>query len=192
LQAVVFNCINGIWGFDASHFYVVDSVGNLSTGNGTEFVLISSAGWPLHGLWGSGPDDIWAVGDHGSTLHFDDMNWNQGPTGPQFDIQAMWGADANNIWAVGTGGAMKWDRTSWSSENISSSAVLVGVWGLDSSHAWAVGPQGTVASWDGSAWSLSTTDPMLNLTGIWGSDANDIWAVGSSTAMMGNTILLAD
>jgi hypothetical protein len=64
----------------------------------------------LAGLWGSGPDDVWAVGGQGlgeyvSTLHWDGHRWTAS-VGDDV-LMAVWGATPRDVWAVGHSGAVQ-------------------------------------------------------------------------------------
>ncbi len=45
----------------------------------------------LHGVWGSGPDDVFAVGDLGTILHYDGHDWDMMPSGTDANLYAVWG-----------------------------------------------------------------------------------------------------
>ncbi len=33
----------------------------------------------LYGVWGAAPDDVWAVGDHGTVIHWNGSDWSVTP-----------------------------------------------------------------------------------------------------------------
>jgi hypothetical protein len=110
-----------------------------------------------NGLWGSGPNDVWMVGERHSLAtglplaieHFDGKTWSDGAGG----------LDPN--------GALP---------------ALSAVWGLDANHVWAVGGNGTVVFWNGQLWTSLLSQTTDNLVSVWGSGANDVWVAGT-TAM---------
>src|SRR5256885_16145358 len=68
----------------------------------------------LFGLWGSGPSDVFAVGD--LILHFNGTGWTALSGAPNEAWRAVWGTAANDVWVVGLGGALvHFDGTTWRS-----------------------------------------------------------------------------
>lgn len=68
---------------------------------------------PLSGLGGSGPGDVWAVGDKGTALHWDGRAWTAVATGTTAVLAAVWVAAPDEAWAVGDGVLLRWDGKSW-------------------------------------------------------------------------------
>jgi hypothetical protein len=65
----------------------------------------------ITGIWGSGPDDIWAY--YGGVLHFDGKSWK-----PQngLYLTSIYGFSTNNVWGVNDGPKAKimhFDGTGW-------------------------------------------------------------------------------
>jgi len=64
----------------------------------------------LHAIWGSGPNDIWVVGDSGTVLHYDGTSFEpstvQLPLGRKPNLYGVWGSSANDVWIVGDGVAL--------------------------------------------------------------------------------------
>ena len=78
----------------------------------------------LNGIWGSGPDDVWAVGGE-------------------------WVDDVTHLVAI-----FHWDGTSWTQvldlkQAPAGTEELLHVWGSGPSDVWAVGLSGTILHWDG-------------------------------------------
>jgi hypothetical protein len=128
----------------------------------------------LTAVAGSGPDDVWAVGEHYSCF----------------------GCVALTL-------ALHWDGAQWtiiSSPNAGSSTNnLYGVAVLSATDAWAAGRYYTGSSWrtlilhwDGTSWSVvpspNAGGPSNYLWAISAVSANDIWAVGSWAASSGLTL----
>jgi hypothetical protein len=103
----------------------------------------------LYAVWGSGSQDIWAVGAGGMVAHYDGCSWVAslvpGTTQP---LRAIWGSSATDIWAVGGTSTMDtsqvavahYDGKSWSGANIPTiRGQLNGVWGTGSGNVYAVG-----------------------------------------------------
>src|SRR5262249_32283125 len=97
----------------------------------------------LYGVWGSGPSDIWAVGD-ATMLRYDGSNWNPvtdfPPTG--FHWAGVWGSSKSDVY-VGSNIIAHFDGSAWSMDAIPTENVN-GVWGLTATNIYAVGDKGTI------------------------------------------------
>lgn len=92
------NKISTAWVQDDDHIWAVGPSGTILYWDGTAWAAQSS-GDPDHlfsGVWGSGPCDIWAVGENedNAILHWDGTTWTKQGSGAPF---AIWGSDANNV-----------------------------------------------------------------------------------------------
>jgi len=143
----------------------------------------------LNGVWGSGPNDVWAVGADVSSfgptptpnftiLHWDGSTWSVSPL-PTFDgtlyqpqLESVWGSGPSDVWAVGgsfAGGGeiLHWDGSAWSFSSVALSdggtilPTVASVWGSGPSDVWAVGP-GLVLHWDGFTWLVSSLPPLTD------------------------------
>ena len=56
-------------------------------------------------LWGSSANDIWAVGQSGTALHFDGSAWSPKKTGANEGLTGVWGT-GSQVWVVGQRGAI--------------------------------------------------------------------------------------
>lgn len=99
------------------------------------------------GVWGSAPDDVWAVGGQagrGIILHSDGVEWVPVETG--FDALLWWvyGFGRDDIYAVGEKGLIvHWDGVSWARVESGTGAPLYGLWG-DGREVWIVGGEPNV------------------------------------------------
>jgi hypothetical protein len=150
----------GFSGTGSSDVWLVESgpPGRLAHWDGSAWTIkfVGNGTFQPLATWGSGPDDVWAVGAPGTTGQF--------VAGTGFVD-----APASNV--------MHWDGKAWSAVESGTSARLVAVWGSGPKDVWAVGDKGTIVHWNGAVWSpvvSGTTDALL---GIWGSRPDDIWVV---------------
>jgi hypothetical protein len=160
----------------------------------------------LSAVWGSGPNDVWAVGDNGTNgtgeiIHWDGQAWTPfaGPTAtapgfslPTMPLYAIWGAGPDDVWAGGGGGGERsmvhWDGKSWSA--VVESAIQIGethgIWGSSGSDIWAVGALGSILHWTPTTgWQEAPPPERLTtstqtLYAVWGTGASDVWAVGGA------------
>lgn len=140
----------------------------------------------LYSVFGSGPSDVWAVGEYGTIVHYDGAAWTLVPSGETRILRGVWAPRARDAWAVGEYDTiLRWDGTSWSR------AVGVpgpgyhwyAVWGTSSTDLWIVGTDSTVAGsssgvaihWNGAAWKKYAVDQPLNA--VWGTGADDVWVL---------------
>jgi hypothetical protein len=141
----------------------------------------------LSSVWGSAPDDVWAVGSEAandSIQHWNGAKWSSFSMGTQIGLTGVWGSDRDDVWAVGgTAGGSKllhWDGASWSkvTTGLGFTAKLNAVWGSDAEDLWVVGGDGRILHFDGTRWTPSPVDADVTLTAVWGSGPGDVWTVG--------------
>ncbi|HJV49642.1 MAG TPA: hypothetical protein VJ549_10240 [Geothrix sp.] len=155
---------------------------------------------PLHhynAIWGSGPDDVWAVGEalighwNGTQWSWDPVSINLGGTPTAEDFWSLWGTGPADIWAGCTditGRFWHYDGTHWSMDSTYNSVSHpFGMWASGSKDFWAVGdpPDGWIMHWDGSAWDGSYLASGLGvsyLDAVWGTGTTDLWAAGGAAA----------
>lgn len=103
---------SGIFGFDFNNLIYVGESSNrgiIGRWNGVNWTLydgdyFKSQGntvYPLKAVWGSSPEDVWAVGDRGTIVHWDGVEWKkvESPVNDQV-LTDIYGTSANNIYAV--------------------------------------------------------------------------------------------
>ena len=139
----------------------------------------------LFGVWGSGPNDVFAVGD-GTILHSsnDGAAWQAQTSGTTQTLSGVWGSGPNDVFAVGDGGVILHssnDGASWQAQTSGSHAILSGVWGSGPNDVFAVGGNGVIlhSCNDGASWQAQTSGTTQSLDGVWGSGPNDVFAVGT-------------
>ena len=89
--------------------------------NGTQWSLHSQLDRPnfcFMDIWGSGPNNIYAVGyesGNGYIFHFNGKEWAEGFKKIDLEFYGIWGASENDIWAIGigVGGIIHFDGTDW-------------------------------------------------------------------------------
>jgi hypothetical protein len=136
----------------------------------------------FNGVWGSGPHDVWVVGD-GPTMHGNGsaLTIVNNTSNALFGV---WGSGVRDVWAVGNSGTiMHWDGSTWFAVAGGTTDFLRAVWGSGPADVWAVGGSGARGSiirhWDGTAWSTVASSGILRLASIWGSGPRDVWAAGA-------------
>ena len=131
----------------------------------------------LRSLWGTGPSDVFAVGDNGTVLRYDGKTWKAKIIPPEA-LNAVAGSSATNVYAVGYNGRIRrFDGTTWTTISSPVTYSLNGVWVASSGEVIAAGNAGYVARFDGSKWHKERPT-IQNLYGVWGGGPTDVFVVG--------------
>ncbi len=105
----------GIFGFSESSIYVVGESSNrgfagIWNGSGWTtffsdyFYARGDTVYPLNAVWGSSPNDVWAVGDFGTIIHWDGIEWRkveltQNLAG--YNFTDIWGHGKSEVYVTG-------------------------------------------------------------------------------------------
>lgn len=150
------------------------------------------SGNALYAVNGSGPSDVWAVGDNGTILHYDGRTWRAVPSGVSERLTGVWAASPGEAWVSGTNGALlRWDGKAWGPAGQPAAityAHAVTGW-VDSVGA---APKSVVWFTDGASpirvsgdqW-LRETLPQSAFTfaSVWADASGALWAVGSGGSL---------
>jgi hypothetical protein len=122
--------------------------------NGTAWTeaLVLDGTYTVRDVWGSGPDDVWAVGSYvysstsGFVAHWDGKAWKEQALEGLGGILSIRGSSARDVWALAADTIHHFDGTRWSvSARVDPSLALRSLWASpDGGGAWAVGAGGTV------------------------------------------------
>ncbi len=147
-------------------------------------------GGDVRGIWGLAPDDLWAVSDRETVLHWDGAAWSavrvsSSTFGSFSQLNGVGGASASRVWAVSDASIYGWDGFAWSPFTApGATGRLLAVWSDSSGNAWIVGEGGSTFRWDGTAWTNVPSGTFTTLRSVWGRTSALVWAVGD-----GGTIL---
>jgi hypothetical protein len=152
--------------------------------------------WWVHG---SGPSDVWMVGDKGRITHWDGASFRDDPRPTTARIWGVWAASPTDAWAVGgtpEGGTaapndivLHWDGQQWTQEVLPGAPLgrsLNKIWGTSSHDLYAVGELGTIWHRKGTAWTQESAPATGTLLTVFGCSATEVYAVG------GNDVLRSD
>ncbi|MBI9072672.1 MAG: hypothetical protein JEY94_13800 [Melioribacteraceae bacterium] len=125
----------------------------------------------IYRMWGSSPEDVWAVGPGGALSttiwHYDGESWTTDNISRGVMPRCIWGTDKDNVW-IGSSENKIWNYngTNWS-ENIkfdvsNGNGISFGdIWGTSENNIYAVGSSGygenriaTIAHYNGKEWAL--------------------------------------
>jgi len=75
--------------------------------------LVSNA--LLRGVWGTAPDDLFAVGSGGAILRYDGVQWYSMQSPTQRELRAIWGFGPTEVYAAGEDGVLlRFNGSIWS------------------------------------------------------------------------------
>lgn len=107
-----FETLFAVWGADATHIFAVGD----KAPSGQAIIMATSDGinwkpqpsgtpFPLHGVFGISPTDVYAVGDNGTLLHYDGSTWSRQESGTTANLQNIWGV-GKDLYITGNAGAV--------------------------------------------------------------------------------------
>lgn len=97
------------------------------------------------GVWGSAPDDIFAVGRAGKIWHYDGQAWTEMDSGTDVYLLGVWGTSPGDVYAVGDAGTiLHYDGTAWSPMTSGTDLDLWQIWGFSSGEVFVVSRLGLV------------------------------------------------
>ena len=149
------------------------------TGDGWCWMNPWPHGLPLDAVWGTGADDVWAVGFQGGAVRWDGGRWSWYDTATRQSLFALGGSGPSDVWAVGPAGTItRFDGTRWQPFASGTTAQLTEVWGFAPNDIWVAGAEGTVRRWDGAAWSV-VRNPAGSASG---EQVDALWARARATS----------
>ncbi|MBW2702694.1 MAG: hypothetical protein JRF33_17885, partial [Deltaproteobacteria bacterium] len=131
-------------------------------------------------------DDVWAVGQAGTILHWDGESWSMVPSGVEDSLLAIHGV-AGDLWAVGSDGLILHQTQPsgpWAVVPSGTTQLLAAVWRTAEDDVWSVGYGGVILHWDGEIWSAIDSGTTVYLRGIWGLAPDDVWVVGNNGTVL--------
>lgn len=151
----------------------------------------------LRDVWGTGPDDVYAVGAGGTVLHFAGRKpsgfdwWIKINTGITSTVWDAWGSGKRDIFFVGQDPSpYHFDGKNLTKLTKSANKSANGVWGFNKGPIFVASVDGKIlrtnrAAWPNS-WALETTPSGIgHLMSIWGSSAGHVIAVGYDGDILG-------
>ncbi len=160
---------------DASTIFRGDANGNWSP----EVVPGVSRLWDV---FAASNDDVYAVGDSGTILHYDGAAWSIIGAPTTLDLKSVWVDGSGVVTITGADGViLEGDRTAGFTESgiFHLAGELVGLWGDDTgSVRVAVGSNGQILMNTAGGWAPSPSGTTQGLTAVFGFGEDDIWAVG--------------
>lgn len=97
----------------------------------------------FNSIAGSAMNDVWAVGDLGTAVHYDGSSWSVVATGIDETLWGVFVPEAGTAFAVGNNGtALSWNGTTWDVLPTGVDNNLYAIHGVSSTNMWATGNRG--------------------------------------------------
>jgi hypothetical protein len=168
-----------VWASSASNVFAGDAAGTVVRWNGTSWDSWPVLGEAVVALWGSGPLDVWAVGDGGERSHFDGTRWRS--IGPDTMSQAVsiWGSGPGDVWMTGSSLLHYGGSAFTTTAGPPGVTTLDAIGGTDDDNIWIM-DYGAYDLWQfhGGTW---TKRNVGGASHAWGTAWDDMWfAAGNS------------
>ena len=135
-------------------------------------VMPSGINSDLNAVWGTGPSNVYAVGNGGIILHFDGTSWTKMTSPTTSTLGSIYGFSNNEIYALGFN-LYKFDGSNWSIVNGAPGGSVI--WGTSGNNLY-VGGAG-IKHFDGSQWKDEITyGGFGNIISMHGISATEIYA----------------
>jgi hypothetical protein len=160
------------------------------------YVLPARAGWQmeaniptinqLRGIDGYDENSIFAVGNYGTILKYDQTAWQNSSGITEKTVFGVWWASGSEAFAVCDKGIiLHYNGTDWAIMDSGTTQRLRDIWGTAPDDIFAVGENGTLLHYDGTIWEIMTSPTLLTLQSVWGSSASEVYAVGGASGSGG-------
>lgn len=113
-------------------------------------------------VWGTGPDNVYVVGQRGVVLHYDGVELRELLVGTTRDLISLWGTGPDRIVIAGgraNGEIVTFDGTEWRNIVVAPNPGLNGIWMRRPDVAHLVGVNGTVLRLDFDSGEVTNESP---------------------------------
>lgn len=181
--------VAAVWGHAPDQVRAIETWGQIFRWDGAAWAREHDCdGCVLHALWGSGPDDIWALGRE-VALHFDGAAWQRVEVPPGLELRDVWGDAPGRYWAAGfsgdveRGAVLRLQGDTWVQEPLGESPPLFCVTGSGERDVWAGGGEsdaGLLWRWDGDTWTRVEVPDSRRLWGMVARAPGELWLSGAT------------
>lgn len=149
--------LRAVYALDGGHVFAVGKAGAAYRFDGKNWVRLSVRDIPLegggtvpfqsalYGVWASGPNDVWAVGERGFVLRSSGGPFEVLTADTDVTLRAVHGRRPKDVFLAGGGGVvLRYDGATLVRESTNTVATLYGIHATADGAAFAVGDAGTV------------------------------------------------
>lgn len=134
---------------------------------------------------GTGPNDVWAVGDLGTIAHYDGTKWTVAPPITSVHLRAVAAVSPTDAWAFGDQGVgLRWDGKAWARVDLGTTSDILAAVAPAANDLWVLPKDKHVLlHWDGTAFSeidATTRDGYGRCLG--GNSAQNLWLMPTYTS----------
>jgi hypothetical protein len=203
--------IQAVWGSSGTNVFAVgdwhhyddytglDIAPYVAHYDGTAWSLPASSlgGGSWNGVWGSSPNDVYAVAidyddqNDSRILHFDGNKWSSVLFEIDLTLLDIWGSSASDVYAIGStgtgvGAIWHFDGRSWSALTSPTTHTFGAIWGSSASDIFMIAGRQTIWHFDGAKWKqvYNSTSALYD---IWGSSSSDVYVVGENGTILHGT-----
>ena len=141
----------------------------------------------LTALHGTGPDNVWAVGENGSSYHFDGVEWVAHPIEGATSIDdctaviafpdgKAWATDGSDLW--------RFDGRAWTQKKGGIPEFKNAFAGASEQDLLVAGGQGGIGRFDGGAWHLLMSGTSSSIVALWRTAQGKVWAVAGGPTLL--------
>lgn len=139
-------------------------------------------------LWGSSPDDIWAVGTAGTITRWNGAGWASLVNPTSESLLSVWGRGPGDVWITGAKGTLlHWDGEALRALPGAPWRDLHAVFGTADGAVRIVGDGGTLLRVSGLDLLIEESGTTQPLYALWGSSESDAWAAGGAGVLLRRT-----
>lgn len=140
-----------VWGSSGSDVFAATD-GAIVHFDGSKWARTDLGFW-VREIWGSGENDVYAVGDNATIGHFDGSTWTttELPDADGRSLGDVWGSGPNDIYVVQSRGNkyFHFDGMAWSTFEVDAFNQLTAVWGSYTNDVYLIGTSGAILHSDG-------------------------------------------
>jgi len=140
-------------------------------------------GLELMGVSALDRNDVWAVGQQGTVIHFDGQSWRRVDAGVTGWVEAVKAFAWNDVWAGGEDGVMHWDGTTWTHVDTGVFGWVIEIAGSAPDDLWVSSTSNEIAHYRGpvAGWAVTPSNTNAGYPSDLFSFAPDqAWAAGDS------------
>ncbi len=176
----------GLWGSGPNDLFILAG-GGIKRYDGSQLVTMNTNGEPpMYGVWGLGPENVYAVGFYGYILHYDGSNWSEMTSPTTYSLNSVWGSGPNDIYAVGQNNVvLHYNGSTWSDLQLPLGMDANQVYGFASDDVYVVSDY-YLSHYDGASWQTSL---WILGNAMWGSQPDHLHFFGDQGVILDADVL---